>query len=307
MKILITGGAGFIGSHLSTRHLNDGHEVVIVDNLDSGKAENIPADATFYNCSILNAEWLKDIIAKEKPDIISHHAAQTGVRASTQMKRHDAELNVIGTINLIDACVVSNVKKIIYPSSGGTGYGEPEYLPIKEDHPQHPISVYGCSKVAGELYLRHAHAKYGIKYTTLRYSNVYGPGQKDCGITAIFPNLLLQDKKPRIFGDGGQTRDYVYISDVVEANVLALESEGCEIYNIGTGVETSLNELYALCQQIIGNYIEPYYAPANAEELQRNALDSTKAIRELGWHSWMTLERGMELVIEEAHSKNDGR
>jgi len=244
MKILVTGGAGFIGSNVVDRYITDGHDVVVVDNLSTGKKANLNPNAKFYQMSI-KEEGLEEVFKREKPDIVNHHAAQIDVRKSVAEPVYDAGINIIGSLNLFQQCTKYKVKKVIFASSGGAGYGEQVRFPADEEHPLQPLSPYGIAKVSVELYLYFYGVTYGLDYTILRYANVYGPRQDplgEAGFVAIFTNAMIENEVPVINGDGKQTRDYVYIDDVVEANELSLSKGSGEAFNIGTGIETDVNE-----------------------------------------------------------------
>ncbi len=300
MKILVTGGAGFIGSNLVDALIEQGHNVVIIDNLSTGKKENINKKAKFYKANIQDKN-IEGIFKKEMPDIVDHHAAQIDVRKSVADPGFDAGINIIGLINLLQLSSKYKVKKFINVSSGGVIYAEGAKLPIKEDEKKGPISPYGISKLTGEYYVNFFHKIYGLKYTTMRYSNVYGKRQDpmgEAGVISIFSNLLLQNKQPTIFGDGKQTRDYVYVKDVVSANVLAMEKGDNEAFNIGTGIQTDVTALFKTMQDIIGFKGEPVYAPSRPGELLKNCLDNSKAKKLLGWQPRYTLKEGMKETIE---------
>ena len=240
MNILITGGAGFIGSNVADGLLEKKHKVVIVDDLSNGKKENIPGGARFYRCDI-RSKKLSSIFKAEKPEVVIHNAAQLSVRVSVENPLMDADINIIGGLNVIQACHIHNVNKIIFASSGGTVYGEQKYFPADEEHPTRPISPYGVAKLATENYLYYFYKTYGLKYISLRYGNIYGPRQDpygEAGVVAIFSNRIIEGSSPIINGDGFQTRDYVYVGDVVNANIRAIESDFTGALNIGTGKET---------------------------------------------------------------------
>ena len=312
MKILVTGGAGFIGSHLVDRLLQHGHEVVVVDNLATGYRHNLNPCAKFYEASLLDSE-LGEIFQREKPDIVNHHAAQNDVRRSNADPVFDAQHNIIGSIRLIQHCIKYGVKKVIYASSGGTVYGEPIYLPVNEGHPIAPISPYGISKHTVEHYLFLASANAGLNYTVLRYANIYGPRQHPhggAGVVAIFGELMLKGEPPTIFGDGSSTRDYLFISDAIEANLLALMGGDREIYHVSSGIEVSLNELFCRLKKTIGSVTEhkgifemsPVYAKPRLGEIHRIALNPEKIQRDLGWIPKTSLQAGLAQTVPYCHS-----
>ncbi|MYE88348.1 NAD-dependent epimerase/dehydratase family protein [Candidatus Poribacteria bacterium] len=307
MKILVTGGAGFIGSHLVDRLIQFGHEVVVVDNLATGYLQNLNPCAKFYEASLLDPE-LSEIFQQEKPDIVSHHAAQNNVRRSNADPIFDAQHNILGSIRLIQACIEHSVKKVIYASSGGTVYGEPTYLPVDEAHPIAPISPYGISKHTVEHYLFLAAASAGLNYTVLRYANIYGPRQHPqggAGVIAIFAEAMLKGVSPRIFGDGSSTRDYLFISDAVEVNLLALTDGDREIYHVSSGEQVSLKELFCNLKGIIGSVTEhkgicgmsPVYAEPRLGEIHRIALSPEKIQRDMGWTPQISLQDGLEQTV----------
>ncbi|NOX98120.1 MAG: NAD-dependent epimerase/dehydratase family protein, partial [Nitrospirae bacterium] len=269
-KILVTGGAGFIGSNLVDRLIKEGHEVVIVDDLSTGLERNLNPEAKFYKMDI-REEKLAEVFATEKPDFVSHHAAQMDVRRSVREPMFDAAVNILGSLNIIENCRKHKVKKIIYISTGGAVYGEPDYLPVDEKHPIEPECQYGISKHTVEHYLHLYKLTYGLNYTVLRYPNVYGPRQNphgEAGVNAIFIGKMLKNEVPTIFGDGKQLRDYVYVDDVVKANLLSLERGEGQIYNIGSGIGTSVNKIYQTLQGILGFQEAPKYASSRTGEIE---------------------------------------
>jgi len=300
MKILVTGGAGFIGSNVVDALVKDGHEVTVLDNLSTGKEENINPEVKFYNIDLLDIESLEFVFREFKPDVVNHHAAQIDVRKSVEDPAFDAETNIIGSINLFELSINYGVRRIIFSSTGGALYGELENLPASEDTPIEPLSPYGVAKYCAENYLNYFKRLYGVERVILRYANVYGPRQDqlgEAGVVAIFTGKTLKGEKPVIYGDGNQTRDYIYVEDVVEANILALNGkEG--FYNIGTGRETSVNELINVFSNVLGKEIKPEYVPPRKGEVYRISLDGEKAKRELGFTPKFTIEEGIRKTIE---------
>ena len=246
MNILVTGGAGFIGSHIADAYIAEGHNVIIVDNLSGGVLENVNPKAKFYQLDV-RSEKLEDVFQKEKIDVVNHLAAQMDVRRSVSDPKFDASVNVLGGLNIFESARRHRVKKIIFSSTGGAIYGEQDYFPADEEHPTRPISPYGISKLCIEKYLFYYKTVFGINYIVLRYANVYGPRQNphgEAGVIAIFCNKMLKGEQPVINGYGKQTRDYTFVGDVVKANLLALKYDGSNIYNIGTGIEADVNKLF---------------------------------------------------------------
>jgi len=308
MRILVTGGAGFIGSNIVDALVNLGHNVFIVDNLLTGKKENINPNAVFYEVDITDKKMLESIFKETRPEIVFHAAAQIDVRKSVENPQFDAEVNIIGSINVFELSVRYGVKRIIFSSTGGALYGEPKILPAKEDSPIEPLSPYGVSKFAPEQYLNYFNRLYGIERVILRYGNVYGSRQDplgEAGVIAIFTGRTLNDLQPVIYGDGNQTRDYIFVEDVVRANILAIEGKG-GIYNIGTGIETSVNDLVKMFSEILNKHIEPVYAPPRKGEVQRIALDTSKAKKELGFTPKFSLEEGLKRTVD-WYNKMKGR
>jgi UDP-glucose 4-epimerase len=299
MKVLVTGGAGFIGSHLVDALIRQGYQVVVVDNLSTGRPENINPAATFYQADICNSE-LEEIFEKERPEFVNHQAAQTVIQKSNEDPALDARQNILGSLNLILQCLCFGVKKIIYASSGGAVYGEPEYCPVDENHPINPVSYYGISKHTTEHYLHLAHLQHMLSYVVLRYSNVYGPRQNpegEAGVVAIFARQMLQGERPTIFGKGDKTRDYIHVSDVVAANLLAMKRDGNGAYNIGTGVETSDQEMFNLLAELTGYQGNPHYDPVREGEIYKIYLDWSKAQKELGWQPQFLLGEGLRETV----------
>ncbi|MDI6751884.1 MAG: GDP-mannose 4,6-dehydratase [bacterium] len=301
MKILVTGGAGFIGSNLSDRLIKEGYDVVVVDNLASGRIENINPKGRFYQMDIRDKN-LSFLFEKERPDFVSHHAAQIDVRKSVAEPIFDAEVNVLGTINILENCRKYGVKRVVFASSGGVLYGEVEKgKKAKEDFPTRPISPYGITKLCVEKYLEFYQETYGMNHVILRYANVYGRRQDpfgEAGVVAIFIQKMLKKETPTIFGDGSQERDYVCVDDVVEANLSALsKGDNCKL-NIGTEVTTSVQELFLQLQKIIGFTKEPNLTQERPGELQRSCLDISKAKSLLDWAPKKNLAKGLAETVE---------
>ena len=299
MKILVTGGAGFIGSNLVDALVERGDEVVVIDNLSTGRRENLNPHIKFYETSI-GDPGLADIFEKEKPDIVCHHAAQIDLRRSVNEPLFDAEVNILGSLNVIVNSIRSGVGKFVYASTGGAIYGEPQYLPVDENHPINPVSQYGVSKHTVEHYL-HLYALQGeLNYVALRYPNVYGSRQNpfgEAGVIAIFAHQMLVGEQPTIFGPGDKTRDYTHVSDIVEANILALERGRNLICNIGTGVETSDQDIFDAIARALGYSNSPIYTSVRPGEIQRICLDWSKADQELGWRPKTTLKDGIAKTV----------
>ncbi len=300
MKILVTGGAGFIASNIADALINEGHTVFVLDNLSSGFEKNINSKAKFIKTDIRDKN-LSDLFAKEKFDLINHHAAQMDVRRSVADPAFDADTNIIGTINLLQNCVKYGVKKFMFASTGGAIYGEQDYFPADEKHPTSPLSPYGISKLSVEKYLFFYMAQYNLKYTILRYANIYGPRQNphgEAGVVAIFSKKLLNAEQPIINGDGKQTRDYTFVGDVVKANLITLSDNASDIYNVGTGIETNVNELYNKMNKIIGKGQVEKHGPAMAGEQLRSVITSEKLKQKFGWSPSTSLEGGLKNTVE---------
>lgn len=300
MKILVTGGAGFIGSHIVDRYLEEGHEVAVVDNLITGKRRNVNRAARFYRADICG-RWLERVFRLERPAIVSHHAAQMDVRRSVEDPVFDAETNVLGMLKVLQCAIKHGVRKFIFASSGGAVYGEPDYLPVPESQPTRPASPYGISKAVGDEYLRYFRDAAGLEFVSLRYANVYGPRQDpsgEAGVVAIFTQKMLLKDQPVINGTGRQTRDFVYVDDVVEANVAALSKTARGIYNVGTGQETTVNELFEILTKLIDPGVREVHGPSKKGEQWRIALDSGRLRRELDWEAKVSLEEGLARTVE---------
>jgi len=301
MKILVTGGAGFIASHIVDRYLQLGHQVAVVDNLSTGRRANLNPAVRFYEVDITDADAIAEVFEAERPQIVNHHAAQMDVRRSVAEPTFDAQTNVIGSLNVIGGALQVGVEKIIYASTGGAIYGELDYSPADEAHPIRPLSPYGISKHAVEHYLYLYQYLEGLDFTVLRYSNVYGPRQNphgEAGVVAIFGKQMLAGQQPTIFGDGTDSRDYVFVDDVVKANQLALDEGSRQIFNISTGVATTVQEIFETVAEAGGYDGEPRYAPPRPGDVRHNALDSTKAQQLLGWAPGAALSEGIALTVE---------
>jgi UDP-glucose 4-epimerase len=300
MKILVTGGAGFIASHVVDRYVELGHEVLVVDDLSTGKKANVNERAALHQMDVGSSAFV-ELVREERPDVINHHAAQTSVRVSVDDPLNDCRRNVLASLNLIDAARRAGVGKVIYISSGGAIYGEPVSLPCSEDNPIRPDSPYGASKHAPEHYLDIYQRVHGLNYTVLRYGNVYGPRQDpfgEAGVIAIFTARMLAGEETVINGSGEQERDFVYVGDVVEANVAALERGDADAFNIGAGEGTSINEIFRLLKDATGYARDAQYGPARAGETFKIFLDITRAAVGLGWRPEMDLQTGLRTTVE---------
>lgn len=302
MRILVTGGAGFIGSHtVDALIARGGYEVAVIDGFSSGKRERLDPRARLHQADLRDSGAVRQVIEQERPEAIVHLAAQMDVRRSVADPAFDAQVNLIGFINLMEAGRRNGLRRVVFASTGGAIYGEQERFPCDEDHPRRPLSPYGVAKAATEKYLFFYRAQYGIDYVALRYANVYGPRQDphgEAGVVAIFCGRILQDRPVTIFGDGGQTRDYVFVGDVVRANLAALESPVSGAFNIGTGVETDVNQLYRTLASIAGTDRPPEYAPARPGEQRRSVISAARAGRELGWRPEVILRDGLERTLQ---------
>lgn len=301
MKILVTGGAGFIGSHIADAFIQAGHSVVVVDNLITGKAANLNPRAKFYRVDIRNRDALEMVFQLERPDVISHQAALANVRESVEHPAEYAQVNVVGSIHLLELARQYGIQKIIYASTGGACYGEPIKLPVTEDHPINPLDPYGASKHAFEHYLYLYRANFKIPYTILRYPNVYGPRQDpygEAGVVAIFSVKLLKGEQPVINGDGLQTRDFVYVGDIARANLLATERGDGEIFNIGRGKGTDINTIFKTLRALTGSKAEEIHGPAKIGEVRFTFLDASRARQVLGWEPGVTLDDGLKQTVE---------
>ena len=309
MKILVTGGAGFIGSHVADGYRAEGLEVVVVDDLSRGSKSNLRAGAPFYQADICDRAALEEVFRKEKPDLVNHHAAQIDVRLSVKDPVFDASSNILGSLNLLGLALDSKVRRVIYASTGGAIYGEPETLPAGEETPVRPLAPYGVSKHTFELYLWTMRKLYGLPFVVLRYGNVYGPRQSskgEAGVVAIFSEQMLGGVTPTIYGDGTKTRDYIEVSDVVRANVAALSKGEGEVFNIASGNPTTDYEIFAAVRGALGiRGIEPRYAPKRPGEVDHIVLDIGKAASQLGWKPTVGLDEGIRRAAEWFGVKHD--
>ena len=300
MKILVTGGAGFIASQVADAFIDKGHDVFILDNLSTGFENNVNPKATFIKKDI-GDKSLSELFEKEKFDVVNHHAAQMDVRRSVADPAFDANTNILGTINLLQNSMKTGVKKFMFASTGGAVYGEQEYFPADEKHPTSPLSPYGISKLAVEKYLFFYNAQYKLNYTILRYSNIYGPRQNpfgEAGVVAIFSTKLLKNEQTIINGSGKQTRDYVFVGDVVKANLITLKDERTNIYNVGTSKETDVNQLFNMLNDIAGSKKEEKHGPAAPGEQMRSVITSDKMYNTFNWRPSTTLQEGLQKTVD---------
>jgi UDP-glucose 4-epimerase len=301
VNILVTGGAGFIASHIVDAYIERGHDVTVLDNLSTGRRWNINPRAKFVEQDVRDADAIKALFQREKFDVVNHHAAQMDVRRSVADPVFDASVNILGVLTLLEECMKGGVTKVIFASSGGAIYGEQDYFPADERHPTRPISPYGVAKLATEQYLFYYKAVYGLDAINLRYANIYGPRQNsegEAGVVAIFTSRMLAGAPVVINGDGKQTRDYVFVADVVHANVLALDYVGSNTFNIGTGKESDVNTLFRILKEKTGSSCEETHGPAKKGEQLRSVLDNSKIVSTLGWSPGVTLEEGLARTVD---------
>tara|TARA_B100000686_G_C16724895_1_gene937189 strand:- start:127 stop:1050 length:924 start_codon:yes stop_codon:yes gene_type:complete len=295
MNILVTGGAGFIGSHIANTYIGAGHRVTVIDNLTSGKLRFLNPRANFYKMDVLDPKVL-DVLKSEKIQTINHHAAQISVSESVRDPLFDVNSNIIGTLQLLQSAVSLGIGKFIFASTGGGMYGEQIFFPAREDHPCNPLSPYGISKLCAENYLTFFCTQYGLNTTIFRYSNVFGPHQNaygEAGVVAIFCEKLVNNKKPIIFGDGEQTRDFISVSDIAQANLIALDPACTGTFNLGTGIETSINSLTKCLLEISGKNISKKHGPSRIGEQRRSVLDYKKFHEDFGWKPKIHMEQGL--------------
>ena len=307
MKIMVTGGAGFIGSHIVNAYINSGHDVVIIDDLSSGEMRFVNPKANFYQLNIHSPD-VKKILEKEKIAAINHHAAQISVSESVSDPLFDANSNIIGTLQLLQNAVSLKIEKFIFASTGGAMYGEQTTFPASEEHPCHPLSPYGISKLCAEHYINYFRTQHGLNTTVLRYSNVYGPHQNphgEAGVVAIFCQRLMEGLPPVICGDGEQTRDFISVKDVAQANIIALESKCTGTFNVGTGKETSVNFLTKELLKVSEVTTSAKYSPPRNGEQRRSSIDSKKLLESFGWKPCISLEEGLFETINYFKNKTD--
>ena len=300
MNILVTGGAGFIGSNIVDAYISEGHNVVIIDNMSTGVKDYINPKAKFYELDVCDA-GISKVFEENKIDLINHHAAQIDLRKSVDDPAFDINVNIAGSVNLLQNAIKNGVKKFIFASTGGAIYGEHDYFPADEEHPTRPYAPYGINKMCVEKYLYYYNHVYGLDYVVLRYANVYGPRQNphgECGVIAIFTDKILNGQQPLINGPGDQTRDYVFVNDVVNANVLALEAKGPVIYNVATTKETDVNYIFNRINHFAGTNLEEKHGPAKLGEQKRSVLSYEKINKELGWAPKTSIEEGLKITTE---------
>jgi UDP-glucose 4-epimerase len=299
MKVLVTGGAGFIGSNLVDRLVLEGHDVAVVDNLATGKRRNLNRKAKFYKLDI-QSHRLQRVFRNERPSVVMHLAAQMDVRRSVKEPIFDAQVNILGTLNLLEQAFNHGTRKIVFASSGGAIYGEQDEFPAPETHPTRPLSPYGISKLCGEHYLSYYQRMSGIQFVSLRYANVYGPRQDpkgEAGVVAIFIQKMLQGEQPIINGNGLQTRDFVFVDDVVDAN-LAVMGQGIQgLYNVGTGAETTINDLFAALRELTNASSREVHGPARKGEQIRSVVDPSRLRKELNWDPRVPLKEGLRRTV----------
>ena len=302
MKILVTGGAGFIGSHVVDAYITAGHEVAVLDNLSTGREENVNPAAHLHRVDVRDLAQVQDTLASFKPEVVNHHAAQSEVPKSVADPGYDALVNVVGGLNVLKASIDNSVRKVIFSSTGGALYGEPDVVPCDESHPVRPLSPYGTSKVAFETYLGTFERTYGLRYTTLRYANIYGARQdfaaEEGRVVAIFAGRMIEGRPVTIDGDGTQSRDMLHVGDVAVANLAALDRGDGSTFHISTGVPVTVNDLFRKLALLTEYRLEPRFGPARKGDVYRIALDNTRAREQLGWEPQIQLDEGLRLTVD---------
>ena len=302
MKILVTGGAGFIGSHVVDAYVAAGHEVAVIDNLSTGREDNVNPNARLHRVDIRDLAQVKQVVASFQPEVVNHHAAQSEVPKSVADPGHDAHVNIVGGVNVLRACADSSVRKVIFSSTGGALYGEPDIVPADEDHPIRPLSPYGTSKYAFEQYLATFDRTFGLRFTTLRYANVYGARQdfaaEEGRVVAIFAGRMIENKPLTIDGDGNQSRDMLHVGDIAMANIAALERGDGGTFHISTGIPVTVNDIFRKLAILTEYKLEPRFGPSRKGDVYRIALDNTRAKAQLGWEPRIQLEEGLRLTVD---------
>ena len=302
MKILVTGGAGFIGSHVVDAYITAGHEVAVLDNMSTGREANVNSTAQAYRVDVRDLEKVQGAVASFKPEVISHHAAQSEVPRSVADPGYDAQVNIVGGLNILKAAVDNGVRKVIFSSTGGALYGEPDVVPADEDHPIRPLSPYGTSKYSFEQYLAMFQRTFDLNFTTLRYANIYGARQdffaEEGRVVAIFASRMIEGKPVTIDGDGNQSRDMLHVGDVAMANIAALEHGDGGTYHVSTGIPVTINDLFRKLALLTEYKLEPRFGPARKGDVYRIALDNTRAAEQLGWRPRILLEEGLRLTVD---------
>jgi UDP-glucose 4-epimerase len=302
LKILVTGGAGFIGSHVVDAYVAAGHEVAVLDNLSTGREENVNEAAKLHRVDVRDLDQVQKAFDLFKPDVVNHHAAQSEVPKSVADPGYDALVNVVGGLNVLRACVDNGVGKVIFSSTGGALYGEPDIVPADEDHPIRPLSPYGTSKFAFEQYLGTFERTFGLKYTTLRYANIYGARQdffaEEGRVVAIFASRMIEGRPVTIDGDGSQSRDMLHVGDAAVANIAALDRGDGGTYHISTGIPVTINDLFRKLNLLTDYRLEPRFGPPRKGDVYRIALDNTRAKAGLGWEPRIQIEEGLRLTVD---------
>lgn len=307
MKVLVTGGAGFIGSHIVDALVEKGMEVSVLDNLSTGNMKNIKKEIKFHLGDLRDRRFVSRCLGTERPEVIMHQAAQVSVPKSLADPAEDAGVNITGTINLLEAARVNGVRKVIFASSAAV-YGNPEYLPVDEGHPLRQLSAYGLSKHVAERYLALYKELYGLDYTVLRYANVYGPRQDamgEGGVVSVFTDRVLRGQRPFIFGDGMQTRDFIFVRDVAAANLAAIDRGSGAVLNISTGRPVTVNRLYEIIKKAAGCIDDPVYTEPRPGDIRDSRLDCSAAVSVLGWKAAVELEQGIQITMDYARNLSD--